>query len=214
MKVTTVIFDLDGLLTDTEKLHCKAYQKTFAEIGFDLREEQYLEHWVRSGQTVHRFVEQHGIPHDSYALRDRKSEIYEQLVEAEVRAMPGALELLERLHGHKRMALATSSREDSARCVLRVLGIAHYFEVIATEGSVERLKPHPDIFLYAAERLGVSPAQCVVLEDAEKGILAAHAAGMKSIAVPTEYTKNNDFSKATMVLKSLNDVTLERLRGL
>ncbi len=212
--IVAVVFDLDGLLTDTEKLHCKAYQQTFAEIGFQLREEQYLEHWVRSGQTIRHFVREHGIPHDPIRLRDRKSAIYEKLVKAELQPMPGALELLERLRGKKRMALATSSREGSAHCVLRVLGIAHYFELISTEGSVERLKPHPDIFLHVARALGVEPSVCVVLEDAEKGIRAAHAAGMKSIAIPTEYTRNNDFSLATRVLESLHNVTLDLLDAL
>jgi len=212
--ITAAIFDLDGLLTDTEKLHCQAYQQALAEVGFHLHKEQYLKHWVRSGLTISDFVRAHGLKHDPSVLRERKSVIYEQLVRTKLRPMPGALELLERLRGNLRLALATSSRDDSAQCVLRELGIAHYFEVIATEGSVARLKPHPDIFLFVAEKLGVSPGECVVLEDAEKGILAAHAAGMKSIAVPNEFTKDNDFTLATKVVQSLHEITPELLASL
>jgi beta-phosphoglucomutase-like phosphatase (HAD superfamily) len=74
---------------------------------------------------------------------------------------------------------------------------------------VERIKPYPDIFLYVAKEMNMPPENCVVLEDAEKGILAADAAGMKSIAVPNIHTMNNDFSKATLVVKSLEEVSYE-----
>ena len=77
-----------------------------------------------------------------------------------------------------------------------------------------RLKPHPDVFLHVAEQLGVPPAACVVLEDAEKGVVAAHAAGMKVIAVPTIHTRDNDFSKATLVVPSLEHVSLAMLDAL
>ena len=85
---------------------------------------------------------------------------------------------------------------------------------MATNESVARVKPHPDLFLYVAERLGVTAAECVVLEDAEKGVLAAHAAGMKVIAVPNPHTRDNDFSKATRVVSSLAEVTLPLLDSL
>ena len=128
--------------------------------------------------------------------------------------MPGALELIETLHGKKRLALATSSFRENAELVLRRLDLARYFEAIATNESVARVKPHPDLFLYVAERLGVDASECVVLEDAEKGVLAAHAAGMKVIAVPTRETRGNDFSKATRVVSSLVEVTLPLLDSL
>jgi beta-phosphoglucomutase-like phosphatase (HAD superfamily) len=76
---------------------------------------------------------------------------------------------------------------------------------------VERRKPHPEAFLKAAELLGVLPADCLVLEDAEKGIVAAHAAGMRSIAVPTSHTRHNDFSLATHVVAPLNEIPDEWL---
>jgi beta-phosphoglucomutase-like phosphatase (HAD superfamily) len=125
-----------------------------------------------------------------------------------------SLALVEMLHGKKRLALATSSFREHAEMVLRGLDLARYFEAIATSESAPRGKPHPDLFLYVAERLGVTAAECVVLEDAEKGVLAAHAAGMKVIAVPTRDTRGNDFSKATRVVASLADVTLPLLDSL
>ena len=87
-------------------------------------------------------------------------------------------------------------------------------EVIATYESAPRRKPHPDVLLYVAARLGVALTECVALDDAEKGIVAAHAAGMKSIAVPTDDTRHNDFSKATLVLPSLEAISLELIDSL
>jgi HAD superfamily hydrolase (TIGR01509 family) len=212
--ITTVVFDLDGLLTDTERLHCHAYQKTLSEIGISLTEEEYAEHWIRAGLGIREFVEARGIQAAPPDLRKRKTEVYGQLVDSSLEPMPGALELLQQLQGRKRLALASSAFRDSVLRVLRKLDIESFFEVIATEGSTPRRKPFPDLFLYTAEQLGEPPAECVVLEDAEKGVIAAHAAGMKSIAVPNRFTRGNDFSKATMVVHSLHDVTLGLLDSL
>lgn len=125
--------------------------------------------------------------------------------------MEGALALLEQLHSRKKIALASSSYPDAVEGVLAGLGIAHYFQVIVTGLDVPRVKPAPDIFLSAAEQLDAKPSQCVVLEDAEKGVIAASLAGMRCIAVPNDHTRHHDFSKATRVCNSLDDVTLELL---
>lgn len=123
--------------------------------------------------------------------------------------MPGARELLDSLKGKKRLALATSSYPRDACNVLDTLKFMDFFSYVATKGNVERVKPYPDIFLHVANEMKAPPEQCVVIEDAEKGILAADAAGMKSIAVPNEHTRSNDFSKATMVLDSLDEINCE-----
>ena len=128
--------------------------------------------------------------------------------------MEGALALLEQLHGRKKLALASSSYPDAVEAVLAGLGIARYFQVIVTGLDVPRVKPAPDIFLAAAQQLGAAPAECVVLEDAEKGVIAASLAGMRCIAIPNQHTLHHDFSKATRVCSSLKDVTLQLLETL
>ena len=122
--------------------------------------------------------------------------------------MPGALELLTSLRHKKDLAVATSSYADSAYAVLGALGITEWFSCIATKESVERLKPHPHLFLHVAAKLGMTAERCLVFEDSEKGVVAAHAAGMKCIAVPNQHTANHDFSKAALVLPSLEAVSL------
>jgi len=206
--IGAVIFDLDGLLADTERLHSRAWRETLATAGTLVTEEDYALHWIRNGHGIAEYVAEHRLELDLDVLRQRKAEIYQRLVESTARAMPGALALVRALHGRKRLGLATSSYLESAAAVLARLDVGGYFEVIATYESAPRRKPHPDVLLYVADQLRVAPARCVALDDAEKGILAAHAAGMKSIAVPTLDTRDNDFSKATLIVPSLDAVSL------
>jgi beta-phosphoglucomutase len=212
--ISTVIFDLDGLLADTEGLHCQAYQMTMAEHDIALKQADYAEHWVRNGLGIGDWVSQHSLTLDPLALRLRKSEHYLGLLSSSLRPMDGALDLLADLHGKLRFALASSSYRDAIDGVLTGLDIAHYFETIVSGLDVPRVKPFPDIFLKAANLLGVEPSECVVLEDAEKGVVAAALAGMRCIAIPNEFTKHHDFSRATRVCRSLKEVSFELLLGL
>src|SRR3990170_5619808 len=212
--ITTVIFDLDGLLADTEKLHWRAYQEALRAHGATLTEADYVEHWVRTGKGIGDWVAQHGLNLDPLALRSHKARRYLELLTTDLRPMDGALKLLETLRGKKTLALASSSYRDAVEGVVRGLDIGHYFQVIVTGLDVERVKPAPDIFLAAAQQAGAIPSQCVVFEDAEKGVLAALAAGMSCIAVPTEQTRHHNFSQATRVCSSLNEFTLELIDSL
>lgn len=212
--ITTVIFDLDGLLADTEQLHCRAYRMALLEHNVQLAEADYGEHWVRRGKGIDDWVARQGLDLDSVALRARKAAHYQTLLRSSLRPMAGATALLARLQGTLRIGLASSSYRDAVDGVIHGLGIAGYFETVVSGLDVARVKPAPDIFLKAADRLGVVPAECVVLEDAEKGVLAAQAAGMRCVAIPNGYTRDHDFSQATLVCVSLHEVTVELLRNL
>lgn len=204
-----MIFDLDGLLADTEKLHLSAYRTAFSDLGFELSDEEYANHWIRCGQGTDAFIAQKNLAVDPNFVRREKSRLYKKLVSSSAQPMPGARELLGALQGRKPMGLATSSHPKDAYAVLKALDFEDFFCCVATKGSVERIKPYPDIFLYVAKEMNMPPENCVVLEDAEKGILAADAAGMKSIAVPNIHTMSNDFSKATLIVNSLEEVSCE-----
>jgi HAD superfamily hydrolase (TIGR01509 family) len=212
--ISTVIFDLDGLLADTEQLHCRAYQQALLERGGELKEDDYSEHWVRNGKGIDDWVTLHRLNLEPHALRLRKSEHYQTLLGSSLCPMEGAKELLNRLQGKLRIGLASSSYPDAIDGVIHGLKIANYFEVIVSGLDVARVKPAPDIFLKAATELGVASSECVVLEDAEKGVIAAHQAGMRCVAVPNDYTRHHDFSKATRVCASLNEITIDLLRTL
>ena len=207
--ISTVIFDLDGLLADTEKLHRSAYQEVFDNLGVELSSEEYEDHWIRRGEGIDAFVEKRNLAIDPRLIRRMKAERYEEMVRSGVEPMPGAREVLNLLKDRKPLALATSSYPKDAYAVLDVIGFMDFFSCVVTKGNVERIKPYPDIFLHVADEMNAPPERCLVIEDAEKGILAADAAGMKSIAVPNEHTKSNDFSKATLVLNSLEEIDCE-----
>lgn len=213
-RIPAVIFDLDGLLADTECLHCRAYQLALLEHDIDLLEADYAEHWVRFGRGIADWLTLQRLPLDPHALRLRKAQHYLDLLATSLRPMEGALELLEFLHRRTKIALASSSYRDAVDGVLAGLGMARYFDVVVTGLDVAQVKPAPDIFLKASRDLGVEPAQCLVLEDAEKGVIAAHTAGMRCIAVPNDYTRHHDFSRATKICASLKEITPEFLHSL
>ena len=212
--VNAIIFDLDGLLADTECLHCRAYQMALLEHDIELRETDYAEHWVRFGKGIGDWLTLQGLELDPQALRSRKSKHYLDLLASSLRPMDGAMELLNASHGKRKIALASSSYRDAVDGVLAGLGMAHFFEVIVSGLDVPQVKPAPDIFLKAARDLHVKPAECLVLEDAEKGVTAAHLAGMRCVAVPNAYTRHHDFSKATRVCSSLREITEGFLKSL
>lgn len=202
-----VIFDLDGLLADTEVLHCQAYATALTEFGVTLTNAEYEEHWIRRGAGIVELCSERGLTIDPLAARARKLTLYEELVRDGARAMNGAHELVQRLRSAYSIAVGTSSTRASAQLVLTSLGFR--FPVVVTADDVARIKPSPDIFLEAARRMRVEPRHCVVLEDAEKGILAARAAGMKCIAVPNRHTRSHDFRAATRVVDSLSELGTE-----
>lgn len=212
--ITTLIFDLDGLLTDTEKLHCKAYQDALAKYGYILTEQDYAEHWILKGGSIREFIKARDLDVNPESVRIAKAKFYDELVRTVVEPMPGALSLLSRTTKWKKLALATSSYEESAHAVLKALNIGTYFSCIATRSSVVQIKPFPDLFLYVAEKLREAPKNCLVFEDSEKGVKAASAAGMKCIAVPNIHTAEHNFSLATMVVPSLHEVTRELIENI
>ena len=214
MMINAIIFDLDGLLADTECLHCRAYQMALLEHDIELREADYAEHWIRFGKGIGDWLTMQGLELDPQALRLRKSTHYLDFLASSLRPMDGALDLLKAWHGKRKFALASSSYRDAIDGVLAGLGMAHFFEVIVSGLDVPQVKPAPDIFLKAARDLDVEPAECLVLEDAEKGVMAAHLAGMRCVAVPNAYTRHHDFSKATRVCSSLTEITDDFLRSL
>jgi HAD superfamily hydrolase (TIGR01509 family) len=211
MPISTLIFDLDGLLSDTERLHRRAYQEALSLFGIELPDEQYDEHWVRNGLGIREYADRHGLDLEPTEVRPHKASRYRELVRAEAEPMRGALDALNALRHHKTLALATASEKPDAYTVIETLGIVEVFSCIATKANAARVKPAPDIYLWVASELGVDPSECLVLEDSERGIAAAHAARMRSIAVPNDQTRGNDFSKATMRLSSLEDLTLETI---
>ncbi len=212
--ISTIICDMDGLLSDSETLHLKAYQQTLAHFGVTLTDQEYIDLWIRDGQGITQFVEREQLTLDPLKVHNHKLKIFWDMLETDLKPMPFALDFLERMKGNYRLLLASNSYSKNVLFIIKQLGMAHFFELCAFKESVTRTKPSPDIFLYLTNELNINPSECVVIEDAQKGIIAAHAAGMKSIAVPNEYTSDNDFSLADIIVTNLQEIDIEMIDSL
>ncbi len=209
-----LIFDFDGLVIDTEMPQYRAWRTIYAEHGHDLP----IDHWVAClgrGPDTYDFYGQlerwTGEPLDRQALRDRKDALAGEAIAAEP-IRPGVERYLADAPGlGLKLAVASGSRRFWVEGHLRRLGLREHFGVVVTNEDTERHKPDPDPFLETARRMGVDPARCVVLEDSPNGLLAAKAAGMVGVAVPTAMTAPLDLSAAALRIGSLADLSLAQL---
>ena len=211
-----VIFDMDGVLADTEPLHGKSFVQAFGKLGIRTTLERYRQAVTLAGSTVRDYYLSLGGQESTWErIKQIKDKLITALIESDGVLMPGAVDLLRLLKGASiPTAVATSARRASLEIVLDKFELWPYFDAFATKDDVEAEKPDPAVFLLAAEKLAVDPAACIVVEDSPRGVLAAHRAGMKCIAVPTPSTADGDFSLADVVVDSLEAVNLEALRGL
>lgn len=212
--ITTLIFDLDGTIADTEILHCRAYQQALQARGVMISERDYDEHWIRQGKSIDEYVAEHQLSVDPDLIRREKGRHFENLARTEARPMPGATDALETLRREKRLVLATSSYRDSATAVLDSLQIRNLFQYIATKESADRVKPAPDVHFHVLRELGARPEECLVVEDAEKGVKAATAAGLQCVAIPNRHTAGHDFAGAALVLNSIAELTSDLVDSL
>lgn len=174
-----LVFDFDGTLVDTMPLHYRAYQRTFAEAGIELLPEDFYGNiGGKASETIPRFLRGRTCTWSVEQLHARKQDIARQLLRTEHIPILAAAELLKMFRGALPIALASSGSRSGIDEVLDRLGWRDQFDVIVTGADVSRGKPAPDLFLLAAERLGVAPARCLVFEDTDDGVAAARAAQM------------------------------------
>lgn len=203
-----VIFDLDGVLIDSEGLQYQAYTQVLARIDIRVTRHEFAEHWTAAGRGPEYVVQRFGLPLAADELRALKQPIYHQLLRQQATLMPGTVAVLARLQPHFALAVATNSNRADLGFVLDHLDLRRFFTAVVARDDYERAKPEPDAFLTAAARLGVAAATCVVIEDSYRGIVAAHRAGAACVAVPNEFTRHSDFSLAGAVLHNLDELSV------
>ena len=209
--VRGVLFDLDGVLADTEPLHWAAYRDVLLELGVDVGIEEYRRRFISQGGGPEYACETYRLPLTADELRDRKLPRYLALLRRGVPPRGGARAALERLRGHFRTAVATNSVRAEVELILGSLGLAPLLGAVVTREDYVNAKPAPDAYLTAAARLGLRAEECVVVEDTPRGLRAALAAGMRAIALPNELTADNDFSGCTRRLAHLDELTPDLL---
>jgi len=218
-KAKAVIFDLDGIITDTAKYHYIAWKNMAQKIEIEIDEvfNEKLKGISRMGSLELILEQGHKTGVFSAVEKDRVAaeknseylELLKELTATDI--LPGIKTLLQQLRAaNYGVALASASK--NAPQILAALGIEEYFPVIADPSAVKAGKPAPDIFLAAAAQLGVEPENCIGIEDAEAGVQAIRAAGMKAIAVGTDDAIMN--SGADIIVAKTEQVTLELVEQL
>ncbi|HSO75401.1 MAG TPA: HAD family phosphatase [Blastocatellia bacterium] len=216
-----IIFDCDGVIADTEPLHFAALQAVLAEEGISLNKELYYREYLAlddRGCFIKAFSD-HTAPLTIEKLSEliaRKAAAVEPVMNAQLRLFPGAADLI--LTASRRFALAVASgaltRE--VELIARTAGVRECFKAIVGAEDVTRSKPHPDPFVEALKRINagatsqIAPAECLVIEDSFFGVQAAHAAGMRCLAVTNSYPREM-LAGADLVVATLEELPLGNL---
>lgn len=211
--IRAVIFDMDGVLADSEPLINAAAIAMFKERGLSVQPDDFLP-FVGAGEEryVGGVAEKYRYPLDVRAAKHRTYEIYLELVPQRLQPFPGVRELVRACReAGLRLAVASSADAIKVTANLQAIGLPpEVWDVVLTGESVQRNKPAPDIFLLAAEKLGVAADECVVVEDAVNGVRAAKAAGMRCVAVahtfPAERLREADLVRDTIAQVSVSDL--------
>jgi HAD superfamily hydrolase (TIGR01509 family) len=208
-----VLFDMDGVLSDSEPFICKAAIMMFSEIGLQVRPEDFKP-FVGTGENMYigGVAEKYNLKVDIEKVKARTYEIYQTVIRGSLKPLPGACEFVESCIGHGfKLALATSTDRVKMTANLNEIGIpASKFHATVSGLDVVNKKPFPDIYIMAAEKIGLKPGECLVVEDAVSGIKAAKSAGCRCLAVTTSFDRLR-LNEADWICDSLKNVPEEAL---
>lgn len=211
------IFDMDGVLIDSYHAHFQSWRELAAELGVEVTEADFVRHFGRTSREiveaywgVGRFTDQ-----EIRELDARKEAYFRRIIRDNFPEMPGVRKLLGDLRAAGfRLAVGSSGPPENVDLVLEMLQARNLFDAVVTGMDVTRGKPDPQVFQLAAERLGLSPSRCVVIEDAPVGIQAAHAAGMAAVGLASTGRTRESLAAADLVVDSLESLNPEVLREL
>ena len=210
-----VIFDMDGVMIDSEPLWRRAMIRVFNAHGLPFTENDCrITTGMRIDQVIAFWNKKTAFTQQEVQIKEEIEDHLCGLIRSEGKAMPGLMTALDRIRqAHIPMAVATSSSKKLIRCVVDVLQIEPYFKHLQSAELLSHGKPHPEVFLQCADAIAVLPQECLVIEDSLNGIIAAKAACMKVIAVPEPHHINNpQFCIADLRLHSLYDLNQETLQ--
>jgi len=205
--IRAILWDNDGVLVDTEHLYFLATREVLATVGITLTEAMYVELLLVQGKGAWHLAEEKGVSREDVArLRNQRNELYLKLVSAEVKVIDGVEDVLRALYGEYLMGVVTSSKREHFESIHSKTGLMKYFAFVLTGGDYGKHKPDPEPYLIAVEKTRFTKEECVAVEDSERGLISATAAGLKCIVIPRGLTRAQKFEGAYKVLKSIREL--------
>jgi HAD superfamily hydrolase (TIGR01509 family) len=210
--VKTIFWDNDGLLVDTEQLYFSATRDVLSEVGVELSMDMFVQISLIHGQSAFDLAAEQGVSQEAIVkLREKRNRRYAGLLKGGVPILDGVKETLSLLLGKVVMGVVTGSRREHFEIIHRHSELLHCFDLVLTREDYRRSKPDPDAYLTAIKAFGVEREHCLVVEDSERGLAAARAAGIRCIVVPNLLTKKGEFFGAYRVFQSIREVGEEVL---
>lgn len=213
-----VLFDMDGVIIDSEPLHQKAYYAMFKEVGITISEELYQSFTGQATlQICRQLVQEYNLNRVPQELVNIKRSIFKQLFlnDPDLGLIAGVRELIEDYYKNGLiLVLASSASMTTINNVFSKFELNQYFKAKLSGADLEESKPNPEIFLKAVEASGCKPSECMVIEDATNGIKAAHAAGIFCVGFKSLHSKNQNYSLANKVISSFEEIRFKELYNL
>lgn len=202
--IRALLFDMDGLMIDSERLYFDAEREIARRYGREVRDETL---WKMMGrkplESLEVYVRDTGLPitaAEAFAIRNV---IMTRKFQEDLTPLPGLDHILNTFRGRLKLAVATGAQGEFLDLVVDRLGLRAMFDLLQSSDDIRAGKPDPEIFLTACRRLNLPPAECCVLEDSGNGVLAGRRAGCRVVAVPSDYTRTHDFSPADHIAADL-----------
>lgn len=214
--IRAIFWDNDGVLVDTEKLYFQATRELLQRAGVTLTEALFRRISLQEGRSAFDLALEKGISQQQIdRLHEERNRRYTELVEEGVRILDGVEETLVKLSGRVLQAIVTSSRRVHFDAIHAGTGLRSHFDFILTREDYLLSKPDPEPYRLAVTRSGFRPEECLVVEDSERGLRAAFAAGIRCIVVPNDLTRGGEFAGAWRVLPSCREIPgeIERING-
>ena len=206
--IRAILWDNDGVLVDTEGLYFQAGHEVLATQGVELTHRDFAEQSLKKGLSVFDFLPDQNTELIEQ-LRLKRNARYSALLAEGVQVVDGVVETLDTFYGRVQMGIVTGSLRNHFDIVHAKTDLLPFFDFVLAIEDYEEAKPHPDAYLTAMRLHGLQPDDCVVVEDSERGCVAAAAAGLRVLAVPNALSKYGDFSSAYKILNSVRDIVDE-----
>ena len=214
--IDAIIFDMDGVLVDTEPIHIKIEKRQFKMNGISLTDEEHRQFLGTTSENMWREIgrmKQLKVSVEALINQNKTESILHFREQSEIPVMPGIFELLDELNSKKYpLAVASSSDPEIIELILEKTRLKTYFQVIVSSKEAGKSKPEPDVFLLAARKLKIPPENCMVVEDSENGIRAAHSAGMYCVAYQSPDTDPKTQIDADLIVKSFDQLRMILLK--